>query len=62
MSGPTELLLFHAVIKLDPKVDFNQLRVSQLKQLLKDRGVDTSDCIEKTDFVNKVHKLAATAL
>lgn len=61
MSGPTALLLFHAVVKLDPKADFNQLRVNQLKQLLKDRGVDTSDCLEKTDFVKKVQKLAATA-
>ena len=60
--GPTELLLFHAVLKLDPKADFNRLRVSQLKQLLKDRGVDTSDCIEKTDFVKKVQELAATAM
>ena len=56
-----ELRLLHAVVKLDPKADFNQMKVSQLKQLLKDRGVDSKDCIEKPDFVQKVQQLAATA-
>ena len=49
------------MVKLDLKADFNQMKVSQLKQLLKDRGVDTKDCIEKPDFVRKVQQLAATA-
>ena len=57
----TKVILLHAVVKLDPKADFNQMKVSQLKQLLKDRGVDTKDCIEKPDFVKKVQQLAATA-
>ena len=48
------------MVRLDPKADFNQLKVGQLKQLLKDRGVDTKDCIEKPDFVQKVQQLAAT--
>ena len=57
----TELLLLHAVVKLDPKTDFSRMKVSQLKQLLKDRGVDTKECIEKSDFVQKLQHLAAKA-
>ncbi len=50
-----------AVVKLDPKTNYSQMKVKDLKQLLKDRGVDTRDCLEKTDFVSKVQQLAAAS-
>ncbi|KAL3131807.1 hypothetical protein ABBQ38_007523 [Trebouxia sp. C0009 RCD-2024] len=50
-----------SMVKLDPKTDFSRMKVSQLKQLLKDRGVDTKECIEKSDFVQKLQHLAAKA-
>ena len=50
--------VWSAVIKLDPKTDFSKWKVSQLKQLLEDRGVDDRDCLEKKDYVAKVRQLA----
>ena len=50
-----------AVVKLDPKTNYSQMKVKDLKQLLKDRGVDTRDCLEKADFVSKVQHLAAAS-
>ncbi len=50
-----------AVVKLDPKTNYSHMKVKDLKQLLKDRGVDTRDCLEKTDFVSRVHQLAAAS-
>lgn len=47
MSGPNELLLFHAVY-------LNQQSGGKLKQLMKDRGIYTKDCLEKADFVEKL--------
>lgn len=49
------------MVKLDPKADYSRLKVGDLKQLLKDRGVDTRDCLEKGDFVKRVQQLAAAA-
>ena len=56
-----ELFLLNAVRKLDPNADYSQMKVGQLKQLLKDRGVDIRDCIEKPDFISKIQQLAAAA-
>lgn len=50
-----------AVVKLNPKTDYSRMKVKDLKQLLKDRGVDTRDCLEKADFVSKVQQLAAAS-
>ncbi|DBA98372.1 TPA: hypothetical protein ACH3X3_012387 [Trebouxia sp. C0006] len=51
----------NSMVKLDPKTNYSQMKVKDLKQLLKDRGVDTRDCLEKTDFVSKVQQLAAAS-
>lgn len=50
-----------AVVKLDPKADYSQMKVGQLKQLLKDRGIDSKDCLEKVDFVRKVQQMATAS-
>ena len=34
-------------------VDYNSLKVKQLKELLTQRGVKCSGCTEKADFVKK---------
>ncbi len=49
------------MVKLDPKADYSRMKVGDLKQLLKDRGIDTRDCLEKADFVSKVQQLASAA-
>ncbi len=54
-------LFIAAVVKLNPNTDYSRMKVKDLKQLLKDRGVDTRDCLEKTDFVSKVQQLAAAS-
>ena len=46
-----------AVIKLDASTDFSAMKVTQLKQILQDRGVSCRECIEKQDFVKQVKLL-----
>lgn len=46
-----------AAIKLDENTNFNKLRVGQLKQILKDRGVSCPECVEKSEYVNRVKSL-----
>jgi len=46
-------------VKLSPETEFGRLRVGQLKELLRDRGVACRECIEKGDFVAKLKELAA---
>ena len=48
------------MIKLDAQTDFSKLRVGQLKQLLKDRGVTCMECIEKADFVLRLRELVSS--
>ena len=55
------LFVLPAVVKLDPKADYSQMKVGQLKQLLKDRGIDSKDCLEKVDFVRKVQQMATAS-
>lgn len=50
-----------AAVKLDAQTDISKLKISQLKQLLKDRGDDCLDCLEKSDFVRKVQHLVAAS-
>jgi mesencephalic astrocyte-derived neurotrophic factor len=38
------------------KKDITKLRVKQLKQILADRGVDCKGCVEKEEFVKRVHE------
>ncbi|KAK9909480.1 hypothetical protein WJX75_002926 [Coccomyxa subellipsoidea] len=44
-------------VKVDANTDFSSLRVTQLKQLLKDRGVMCPECVEKGDYVKRVKDL-----
>lgn len=46
-----------AVIKLDASTDFNSMKVSQLKQILQDRGASCRQCVEKQDYVKQVKSL-----
>ena len=38
------------------KKDITKLRVKQLKQILADRGVECSGCLEKSEFVQRVQE------
>ena len=41
-------------MKIDTKnIDYNTLRVKQLKQILNDRGAECTGCLEKPDFVKR---------
>ena len=41
-----------SAIKVDKEnMDYNKLRVKQLKGILADRGVDCEGCLEKSDYV-----------
>lgn len=45
-------LLHATAIKVDKEnMDYNKLRVKQLKGILADRGVDCDGCLEKSDYV-----------
>lgn len=57
-----DAVLLAAAVKFDAHTDFSKLRNSQLKQLLKDRGAECTDCFEKSDFVNRVQQLAAASV
>lgn len=46
-----------ACVQVDANTDFSSLRVTQLKQLLKDRGVMCLECVEKGDYVKRVRDL-----
>ena len=44
-------------MQVDEKTDFSKLKVTQLKQLLKDRGESCPECVEKRDYVKRVRSL-----
>ena len=46
-------------VQVDVKTDFSKLRVAQLKQLLKDKGVACPECVEKSDYVSRVRGIYA---
>jgi ARMET, C-terminal len=46
-------------VKITPQTDFSRLKVGQLKELLRDRGISCRDCFEKADFISKLRELAA---
>lgn len=46
------LVFLATAIKVDKEnMDYNKLRVKQLKGILADRGVDCDGCLEKSDYV-----------
>jgi ARMET, C-terminal len=45
-------------VKITPQTDFSRLKVGQLKELLRDRGILCRDCFEKSDFIGKLRELA----
>ena len=44
-------------VQVDDKTDFSKLKVTQLKQLLKDRGESCPECVEKNDYVKRARAL-----
>jgi hypothetical protein len=49
-----------AVLIWDPvlaSLSFSHLFFQELKEILKSRGIDTSDCFEKGDLLTKVRSL-----
>lgn len=46
-------------MKISPDTDFSRLKVGQLKELLRDRGIACRECVEKGDFVAKLQEVAA---
>jgi hypothetical protein len=53
MKDNSEICDVKYPIKVDKDVDYNKLRVKQLKQILNDRGTDCVGCIEKPDYVSR---------
>lgn len=47
----------NSMVKLDAKADLRKLKVSQLKALLKERGVTCPECTEKSDYVARLKAL-----
>ena len=45
-------------VRLTPDRDFSKMRVGQMKDILRDRGVSCPECAEKQDFVAKLLELA----
>jgi hypothetical protein len=45
----------------DASTDLGKMRVSQLKQILESRGEQCKDCVEKSDFVDKIRQVFGVA-
>lgn len=45
------------LVRLDASTDFSKMRVGQLKELLRDRGVVCPECAEKKDYVQRLREL-----
>ena len=45
-------------VRLTPDTDFSKMRVGQMRDILRDRGVSCPECAEKQDFVAKLRELA----
>ena len=48
-------------IKLTKYTDFSKMRVAQMKEILRDRGIVCRECAEKRDFVAKLKGLVQTS-
>ena len=46
------------VIKTDANVDYSKMRLKQLRQILRERGVACRGCVEKSDFVRRAKETA----
>ena len=46
-----------ATLSSQEEVDFNKLKVGQMKQILTAKGAQCKDCIEKSDFVKRVREV-----
>jgi hypothetical protein len=50
-----------SMIKLDAKTDLSKLKVSQLKGLLKERGVVCGECAEKGDYIARLKEVLSSS-
>ena len=50
------------MFRLDENSDFSAMSVSQLKDILKDRGESCLECTEKLDYVKKLRGLIMPGL
>ena len=48
-----------SMLNMNANTDFTKLKVGQLKQILKAKGLECKDCLEKDDFVRKLKAAAA---
>lgn len=48
-----------SAIRLTPGTDFSKLTASQLKGIIKDKGIDCKACSEKGDFVKRLQQYVA---
>ena len=48
-------------VRLTPETDFSKMRVGQMRDILRDRGMSCLECVEKQDFVAKLRELVQTA-
>lgn len=46
-----------AASPIDLNQDFKSMRVAQLRRLLEERGVECVGCIEREDYIRKIHSL-----
>ncbi len=47
------------MVRLDENTDFEGMRVSQLKEVLKGMGAECAECAEKKDYVQRLRSLVA---
>lgn len=43
-----------AAVKVDKNTNYKKLRVKQLKAILRNRGVECTGCLEKSDYIRRV--------
>lgn len=48
-------------VRIGTDTDFGKMRVSQLKELLRDRGVLCPECAEKKDYVQRLRDLVSSS-
>jgi protein disulfide-isomerase A6 len=48
-------------VRLTLDTDFSKMRVGQMRDILRDRGLSCLECVEKQDFVAKLRELVQAA-
>ena len=48
-------------VRLTRDTDFGKMRVGQMRDILRDRGMSCPECVEKQDFVAKLRQLVQAA-